>query len=64
MTNPTGAAVLRLECECGFAVEATDPEAVDAARRHSREVHGIELSADYVRALAHPRPDRPPRRRT
>ena len=64
MTNPTGRmAVQRIECECGFVIEAVDPEVVDAARRHSREVHGIELTADFVRALARPVPDRRPRRR-
>jgi predicted small metal-binding protein len=63
MTNPTGMAVQRIECECGFVIEAVDPEVVDTARCHSREVHGIELTADFVRALAHPVPDRRPRRR-
>jgi hypothetical protein len=58
MTNPTGGAVLRLECECGFVVEATEAEAVEVARHHSRLAHGIELSVDYVRSLARPRPDR------
>jgi len=58
-------AVQRIECECGFVIEAVDPEVVDAARRHSRDVHGIELTADFVRALARPVPDRrAPRRRT
>jgi hypothetical protein len=56
-------AVLRLECECGFVIEAADREVVDAGRRHSRDVHGIELTADFVRALARPVPDRRPRRR-
>jgi hypothetical protein len=44
-------------------IEAVDPEVVDTARCHSREVHGIELTADFVRALALPVPDRPRRRR-
>jgi hypothetical protein len=65
MTNPTGPiAVQRIECECGFGIEAVEPEVVDAARRHSREVHGIELTADFVRALARPVPDRRPQRRS
>jgi hypothetical protein len=55
--------VQRIECECGFVIEAVDPEAVDAARRHSRDVHGIELTAEFVRALARPVPDRRPRRK-
>lgn len=64
MTKPAGGmAMQRIECECGFVIEAVDPEVVDAARRHSRDVHGIELTAAFVRALARPVPDRPPRRR-
>ncbi|MET0459332.1 MAG: hypothetical protein ABW195_08790 [Ilumatobacteraceae bacterium] len=64
MTNPAEQrAVQRIECECGFVIEAVDPEVVDAARRHSREAHGIELTADFVRALARPVPARRPRRR-
>jgi hypothetical protein len=64
MTNPAGRmAVQRIECECGFVIEAVDPEVVDAARRHSREAHGIELTAAFVRALARPVPERRPRRR-
>jgi hypothetical protein len=63
MTNPTGrTAMQRVECECGFVIEAVDTEVVDAARRHSRDVHGIELTADFVLALARPVPDRRPRR--
>ena len=64
MTNLAGrTTVQRIECECGFVIEAAEPEAVDAARRHSRETHGIELTADFVRALARPVPARRPPRR-
>lgn len=63
MTTPVGrAAMQRIECDCGFVIEAMDPEVVDAARRHSREVHGIELTAVFVRTLATPVPERRPRR--
>lgn len=63
MTTPVGrTAVQRIECDCGFVIEAMDPEVVDAARRHGREVHGLELTADFVRALATPVPERRPRR--
>ena len=64
MTNPAGRTVVqRIECECGFVIEAEETEAVDAARRHSRDHHGIELTPDFVRALGRPVPERRPRRR-
>lgn len=46
--------VQRIECDCGFAVEAGEDEAVEAARCHAQAVHGIELGDGLVRALARP----------
>jgi predicted small metal-binding protein len=38
-----------LRCDCGYEVRGTDEAAVFAAvRRHAREVHGIDLSAELV----------------
>jgi hypothetical protein len=63
MTNPTGRTALqRVECERGFVIEAVDQGVVDAAGRYRHDVHGIDLTADFVSTVARPVPDRPPRR--
>ena len=57
-----------VSCECGFeAAGATDDDLVAAAQGHARHVHGREVAADLVLALARPlqRPTRkPPNSRT
>ena len=53
---PDGPAPSRVECGCGYAVEGSEDEVVDAARRHAEHVHGIELADGIVRALARPVP--------
>ena len=38
-----------LRCDCGYEVRASDEAAVFAAvRRHAREAHGIDLSAELA----------------
>lgn len=38
-----------LRCDCGYEVRALDEAAcVDAVRRHAREVHGIDFSAELA----------------
>jgi predicted small metal-binding protein len=42
-----------IRCDCGF--EATgdgDDELVGRAQSHAREVHGIEMAAEFVLGLA------------
>ncbi len=43
-----------LTCECGFSVQGTDDELVDAAQRHGREVHNMDISREDVLAMAKP----------
>lgn len=43
-----------LECECGFTVEGTEDEIVEAADRHGRQVHGVELSREQILAMSRP----------
>jgi predicted small metal-binding protein len=41
-------------CGCGFVVEGGEDEVVDVARRHASDVHGIELTDAFLRALTEP----------
>lgn len=43
-----------LVCECGFETRGSDDEIVEAADRHGREVHGVELSREQILAMARP----------
>jgi predicted small metal-binding protein len=44
-----------IKCDCGFVVRGdTDEELVAAATEHAREVHGMELTADQILAMAEP----------
>lgn len=43
-----------LECECGFKVQGTEDEIVEAADSHGREMHGIALSREQILAMARP----------
>jgi hypothetical protein len=42
----------RVECECGFAVEGEEAEAVATAQRHASGVHHIELGPSLIEAVA------------
>lgn len=44
----------RVQCECGFVLEGTDADLVDAAQHHARRVHGMEVAASLVLSLARP----------
>ncbi len=42
-----------MHCDCGFEVSADGgQELVDVAQAHARDVHGMELPAELVLALA------------
>ena len=42
-----------IHCDCGFEVSADGgQELVDVAQAHARDVHGMELPAELVLALA------------
>jgi predicted small metal-binding protein len=42
-----------MECDCGYVCEGIGPdELIDDARRHAREAHGIDVTADQVREVA------------
>ena len=41
-----------MRCDCGFEVSADGQELVDVAQAHARDVHGMELPAELVLALA------------
>jgi predicted small metal-binding protein len=44
-----------IKCDCGFVVRGdTDDELVAAAQRHAKEVHGMDITADQVLAMAVP----------
>ena len=44
-----------IKCDCGFVVRGgTDDEIVDAASRHAKEVHDMELTAEQILAMAEP----------
>ncbi len=44
-----------IKCDCGFVVRGdTDDELVQAARRHAKEVHDMDLTAEQVLAMAEP----------
>ncbi|HEX7796756.1 MAG TPA: DUF1059 domain-containing protein [Vicinamibacterales bacterium] len=42
-------------CECGVVITGRDDDDLVAqARRHAREVHGIEITREQVLAMARP----------
>lgn len=44
-----------INCDCGYVVRGdTEDQLVDAAQRHARDVHGMELSRAQVLSLAVP----------
>lgn len=44
-----------IKCDCGFVVRGdTDDELVEAATRHAKEVHDMELSTEQILAMAEP----------
>lgn len=44
-----------IKCDCGYVARGrTDEELVSAARAHARDVHGMELTAEQVLAMAEP----------
>jgi predicted small metal-binding protein len=44
-----------INCDCGYVVRGdSDEELVQAAQRHAREVHDMELTAEQVLSLAVP----------
>lgn len=49
-----------MRCDCGFEVSADGgQELVEVAQDHAREVHGMELPAELVLALARAAPRGP-----
>jgi predicted small metal-binding protein len=45
-----------IRCDCGFeAIGATDDDLLSEAQGHARDVHGSEVAADVLLALARPR---------
>jgi len=43
---------LVVRCDCGFEARATDQDGlVEEVRRHARQAHGMELSADEATLL-------------
>lgn len=44
-----------IKCDCGFVVRGdTDDELVEVARRHAKELHDMDLTAEQVLAMAEP----------
>lgn len=44
-----------IKCDCGFVVRGdTDDELVQAARRHAKDFHDMDLTAEQVLAMAEP----------
>jgi len=44
-----------IKCDCGFVVRGdTDDQLVQAAGRHAKEVHDMELTAEQILAMAEP----------
>ncbi len=44
-----------IKCDCGFVVRGdTQDELVEAAQRHAKEVHDMDLTAEQVLAMAEP----------
>jgi predicted small metal-binding protein len=42
-----------INCDCGYVVRgSTEDELAEAAIRHAREVHGMELTHEQALALA------------
>ena len=44
-----------IKCDCGFVVRGdTEGELVNAAQRHAKEAHDMELTAEQILAMAEP----------
>jgi predicted small metal-binding protein len=43
-----------IKCDCGFVVRGDEDELVKAARRHAKEVHDMDLTAEQILAMAEP----------
>ncbi len=44
-----------IKCDCGFVVRGeTDDELIQAAARHAKEAHDMELTAEQILAMAEP----------
>jgi predicted small metal-binding protein len=44
-----------IRCDCGYVVRgSSDDDLVSAARAHAQQVHGMELTAEQVLAMAEP----------
>jgi len=44
-----------IKCDCGFVVRAgSDDELVNAAKKHAKDVHSMDLTAEQVLAMAEP----------
>jgi predicted small metal-binding protein len=44
-----------IKCDCGFVVrEDTEDQLVNAAQRHAKEAHDMELTAEQILAMAEP----------
>lgn len=47
----------RVSCDCGKTIrESSDEALIDAVKKHAREVHDMELSAEQVLSMAEPVP--------
>ena len=44
-----------MSCDCGKTIrEQSDQELVNAAQKHAKEAHGMDLTRDQVLAMAEP----------
>ena len=44
-----------IKCDCGAVIRGgTDDELVQAAQGHAKDVHGMDLTAEQVLAMAEP----------
>ena len=46
--------VLSVRCACGFEARGDADEVVAVMRRHGREVHNMDATAEQILALAEP----------
>jgi predicted small metal-binding protein len=43
--------LMEVTCRCGWTVRGTEDDVIAQVQAHGRETHGIETTADEVRAI-------------
>jgi predicted small metal-binding protein len=49
--------LFEVTCRCGWTCRGTEDEVIARVQAHGRETHGIESTADEVRAIWRPVPE-------